>query len=117
MTVVDEIKDNMARKLIITETELRKITKEEIEKQLNNTMSYRMEDTDEINEYMWLKPNLTLAYTIVLVIFLVLVSKVQKLIQKFKERCNCLIINHLSYVSCILSGQQCSEIYNARHCC
>ena len=59
MTVVDEIKDNMARKLIITETELRKINKEEIEKQLNNTMSYRMEDTEEINEYMWLKPNLT----------------------------------------------------------
>lgn len=49
----------MAKKLIITETELRKINKEEIEKQLNNTMSYRMEDTDEINEYMWLKPNLT----------------------------------------------------------
>ena len=94
-----KLKDNMAKKLIITETELRKIIKEEIEKQLNNTMSYRMEDTDEINEYMWLKPNLTLAYTIVLVTFLVLVSKVQKLIQKFKERCNCLIINHLSYVS------------------
>lgn len=49
----------MAKKLIITETELRKITKEEIEKQLNNTMSYRMEDTEEIYEYMWLKPNLT----------------------------------------------------------
>lgn len=49
----------MANKLIITETELRKINKEEIEKQLNNTMSYRMEDTEEIYEYMWLKPNLT----------------------------------------------------------
>ena len=32
---------------------------DEIEKQLNNTMSYRIEDTEEINEYMWLKPNLT----------------------------------------------------------
>ena len=42
----------MAKKLIITETELRKIMKEEIEKQLNNTMSYRMEDTEEIYEYM-----------------------------------------------------------------
>ena len=49
----------MAKKLIITETEHRKIINEEIEKQGNNTMSYRMEDTEEIIEYMWLKPNLT----------------------------------------------------------
>lgn len=35
------------------------VYKEELERQLNNAMPYRMEDIDEINEYMWLKPDLT----------------------------------------------------------
>lgn len=43
----------------ITEKELRKIIIEEINKQLNKTSNFSIIDTDEIFEYMWLKPNVT----------------------------------------------------------
>ena len=43
----------------ISDTTLRNIIREEIQKYLNNTTSYNIEDINEINEYMWLKPNIT----------------------------------------------------------
>lgn len=49
----------MQYKQRIGESNMKNIIKEEVESQFNNTKSYRMEDIEEINEYMWLKPNLT----------------------------------------------------------
>lgn len=53
----------MGKKLTITESELRKIIREEVNKILDdsitNNAEYHLNSSDELSEYMWLKPNIT----------------------------------------------------------
>ena len=47
----------MAKKMVLTETELHSIIKESVQKAIFG--NYNIDSVDEIMEYMWLKPNVT----------------------------------------------------------